>query len=535
MGSARVSLKRSKTGVWQGRKEIPEGIRAAYGKREEKASWPAHLTYEQALSEYLPWRATIEGDIDLHKKKAAGFGLVRLTRQQAKALAADWYRAVARGDDDSLALPGWHVDWQGTRDNLFGEQYDPETGDYRLVPGPILIDERDELLVGKGLSVTDDSAAMLLEELAELYLAYLDRLQRRDAGDRSIDPALASLPAPDASIPPSAPQAPKAAPSAAPSAAVSIKGLFERYAGSGAANPRTVSKWRPHVLSFVEHIGHDDVTRVKRSDLTGWTEALVARGLAVKTITDSYIPAVRVSLALAYEDELIPANPASGLKVRGPKTAETHDKDHSDEAAKAILKAAMKGQPNTLPERHRLARRWVPWICAYTGARVGEITQLRAMDIRQEEGVWVFRITPEAGSTKDSKARSVPIHSHLIEQGVIALARTNDATPLFYDVPKGGGSKVNPLPKQRASKLAAWVRSLGVTTPQPNHGWRHRFKTVARSVGIPAEERDAIQGHVPRTEGEKYGKQPLENLRAAIEKLPRYETGLSVPPPNHVG
>jgi len=361
MGSARVSLKRSKTGVWRGRKEIPEGIRAAYGKREEKASWPAHLTYEQALSEYLPWRAKIEGDIDLHKKKATGVGLVRLTRQQAKALAADWYRAAAREDDLSLALPGWDVDWQSTRDNLFGEQYDPKTGDYRLVPGPILIDERDELLVGKGLNVTDDSAAMLLEELVEIYLAYIDRLQRRDAGDRSIDLTLASLPAPDVSIPPSAPQAPKAA----PSAAVSIKGLFERYASSGAANERTVSKWRPQVSSFVDHIGHDDITHVKRSDVTGWTEALVARGLAVKTITDSYLPAVRVSFALAYDDELIPANPASGLKVRGPKSSDVHDKDHSDEAAKTILKAALEEQPRTLPERHRLARRWVPWICAY--------------------------------------------------------------------------------------------------------------------------------------------------------------------------
>ena len=105
MGSARVSLKRSKTGVWRGRKEIPEGIRAAYGKREEKASWPAHLTYEQALSEYLPWRAKIEADIDLHKKKAAGVGLLRLTRQQAKALAADWYRAAARDDDE---VDAWH-------------------------------------------------------------------------------------------------------------------------------------------------------------------------------------------------------------------------------------------------------------------------------------------------------------------------------------------------------------------------------------------------------------------------------------------
>lgn len=518
MGIARVGLKRSKTGLWQGRKEIPEGIRAAYGKREEKATWPAHLTHEQALAEYMPWRAKIESAIDLLKQQQVG--LVRLSRQQAKALAADWYRAAAAQEED--ALSAWHgheIDWEATRESLFDEEFDSNTGESRFVPGPTLLDERDQLLEERGLRLTEDSAATLLNELAELYVALLHRAERRARGDAAVDPVLISLPASDATIAP----VPLPRPKAAPSAAVSIKGLFERYAGSGTASPRTISKWRPQVFQFVNHIGHDDVTRVKRNDLTGWAEALVARGLAVKTVTDSYLPAVRVCFTLAYDDGLIPANPASALKVRGPKAAETRDKDHSDDTARLILKAATAEHPSSLPARHRLARRWVPWICAYTGARVGEITQLRAMDIRQEEGVWVFRITPEAGSTKDSKARSVPVHSHLIEQGVLGLAKADDPTPLFYDVPKSGGSNVNPLPKQRASKLASWVRSLGVTTPQPNHGWRHRFKTVARSVGIPAEERDAIQGHVPRTEGEKYGKQPLENLRAAVEKLPRYD------------
>lgn len=521
MGVARVSLKRSKTGLWKGRKEIPEAIRAAYGKREEKSTWPAHLTEAQALAEYMQWRSKIESDIDLHKQKLSGAGLVSLTRQQAKSLAGVWYRETvnAEGEIDLSAPDSSVVDWEATRSNLFDEVYDDETGDVRLVPGLPLIDERDDMLRSRDMKVTGESAAMLLEELGQLHLAYFDRLQRREAGDTSPDPVLVSLPPVDVTLPTAILQKPKPV----PKAAVSITDLFERYAQSGAASVRTCSKWRPQVRQFVDHLGHDDATKVTRGDLNRWIEALVAKPLAKKTITDSYIPAVRVALGIAYDDELIPANPASGLKVRAPKAVETQDKDHSDDAASMILKASLEPQPDALAGRHKLARRWVPWICAYTGARVGEVTQLRAMDIRQDAGIWVYHITPEAGSTKDSKARSVPIHSHLIEQGILKLANANDPTPLFYDIPKNGGSLVNPPPKQRASKLAAWVRSLGVTTPQPNHGWRHRFKTVSRSSGIDAEVRDAIQGHVPRTEGEKYGKQPLPVLQAAVEKLPRYE------------
>jgi len=527
MGVARLSLKRSTTGLWKARKEIPEAIRESYGKREEKTSWPAHLTQEQALAEYLAWRAKIEADIDLHKQRLAG--TVQLTRQQAKALAGEWYREMVSGDWEEALKPldGWgEPDWEATRENLFAEEYDTETGEIRYVAGPELVGALDDLLEARAMRVTADSAAMLLEELGEMYLAFFDRLQRRAAGDHGVDPALIALPAPDVTIPQPSQGAPRPTPKA-PKAAVSITDLFERYAKAGSANLRTVSKWRPQVRSFVDHLGHDDATRVTRGDLNRWVEALVARGLAKTTITDSYVPAVRVTLAVAFDDELIPANPASGLKVRAPKAVVTQDKDHSTEAAETILKATLEPSHGAVSERHRLARRWVPWICAYTGARVGEITQLRAMDIREEEGVWVFRITPEAGSTKDSKARSVPIHSHLIEQGVHKLAKADDPTPLFYDVPKDGGSKVNPLSKQRASKLAEWVRGLGVTTPQPNHGWRHRWKTLARRADIPAEVRDAIQGHVPRTEGENYGNQPLDVLQAAVEKMPRYNVGMT--------
>lgn len=66
---------------------------------------------------------------------------------------------------------------------------------------------------------------------------------------------------------------------------------------------------------------------------------------------------------------------------------------------------------------------------------------------------------------------------------------------------------------------------LKITDPTvaPNHGWRHRFKTVARKAGLDAEKRDAIQGHAPRTEGENYGEVPPDVMLPEILKLPRYE------------
>ena len=304
--------------------------------------------------------------------------------------------------------------------------------------------------------------------------------------------------------------------------ALSLSALFERYAATGAANPKTVNKWRTRVASLVNFLGHDDASRVTRADLNGWAASLVTKGLAKKTIVDGYLPAVRVALAIAHDDGAIAGNPASGLRVRAPKAVQLRERDLTDDEAAAILKAALGRHSDRLAPEHVLARRWVPWLCAYTGARVGEITQLRAMDIRQEGGVWVIHITPEAGSVKTGKARSVPIHSHLIEQGIQELAKQGDASPLFYR--EGAGNEVNPASKVRAADLAKWVRTLGVDDPevQPNHGWRHRFKTMSRAVGIPEYDADRIQGHTPRHEGGKYGSGSLAALRDAIERIPTY-------------
>jgi len=50
----------------------------------------------------------------------------------------------------------------------------------------------------------------------------------------------------------------------------------------------------------------------------------------------------------------------------------------------------------TKGEQWAACRRWVPWLRAYTGARVGELTQLRAGDVQARQGpagsIWVLRL-----------------------------------------------------------------------------------------------------------------------------------------------
>jgi integrase len=502
-----VALKRTGTGLWTARKAIPADVRDAYGKREEKKTWPAELSQGQAKAEYSAWLTTVEDRIALLRAGAAA-APAHFTKRQCRALAGEWYKAqVARHEED----PGRAVDWWFSREEL--EPSDPEErGAGRVKPTDWLIAERDQLLRERGLRLQDSSAEALLQEMGDLWVSLCDLMQLRAEGYYGADPLEGTLPALETASP-------------NPKAVVSITDLFEGYAKTGTATAHTVRKWRSAVESFVQHLGHDDAARVTRADAHAWFDALIQRGLSVRTVRVTYRAAIARVFKVAHDRGRLASNPLERLEVIGPKETQTRRKDLSDSEAQTILRAALGPQPKGLSAAHARARRWVPWICAYSGARVNEITQLRAMDIRQIDGVWVFHITPKAGSVKTGKARSVPIHSHLIEQGITDLAKAGDETPLFYQpAAVRVGSKSHPLHTQMGSKLAEWVRGLGVTEVQsPNHGWRHRFKTMARRVGMDPEARDAIQGHATRTEGQAYGHWPVDALRAEVEKLGRYE------------
>jgi integrase len=61
---------------------------------------------------------------------------------------------------------------------------------------------------------------------------------------------------------------------------------------------------------------------------------------------------------------------------------------------------------------NRAAQRWVPWLAAYTGARPGELCQLRGEDFKEVDGIKCVALLPDAGTIKTRKYRYVPLHPH---------------------------------------------------------------------------------------------------------------------------
>lgn len=309
----------------------------------------------------------------------------------------------------------------------------------------------------------------------------------------------------------------------------SIFEMFDGYVAERKPAPRTVRAWRRQLRHFVTFVGHENAAQITSQDVQAWKESLLSAVLPngrkrhPRTVKDTYLSALRTVLRWAKENQHISSNPAAEVRVRPPKRVRVRDAGFSDEEAATILAATDLPLPPQVSKERAFAVRWVPWLCAYSGARVNEITQMRRQDVFQVDGIWVMLITPEAGGVKDSRHRNVPIHPAILKRGFVSELEERNG-PLFYD-PSRRLKPSNEItqPRKVGEYLAAWVRKIGVDDPrvQPNHGWRHRFKSLARKYEMDSETREVIQGHAPRTEGEGYGtREHMAPMLKAILLLP---------------
>ena len=308
---------------------------------------------------------------------------------------------------------------------------------------------------------------------------------------------------------------------ATPKTPVPLLPLFKSYAKEAQLSPATVKRWTPVFRRLIGHLGHDDAAAVARADIVAWKDALLAGGMKNVTVRDVYLAATKALLQFAVDQGQLPENPAKDVKVRVKKNVKEREKGFDGEEARTILAATLKPFSELISEEMAAARRWLPWIGAYTGARINELTPLTAADFVKRDGIWMIRI--RGANNKTRTYREVPLHSHLIEQGLLIYAKSRGRRPLFYDPTRSrGGKDSNPHHKKVAERLAEWVRALGIEGVAPNHGWRHRFSTVSRFVGMPEDVRNIVQGHAGGKVADDYGETwPLVALRE-IEKLPRY-------------
>jgi len=527
-----------KSGSWRARKAIPVDIREAYAatygpKHEAKFSAGAVLAAAEAKAKFNEWHSAIEAQFRALRDKAAGKG-ESLSHRQLLALVGDWHKwfeaqASALGaTEDWAALAAWHaeaIEEVCKRFVASGDAADLEQFEWIEHPQakPLVLaqvastaradgflSERFELLCA------DTREAFLLELFKELPVA-LETLARRAGGDYSANVR------------------PERFPVRQKTAGKKPSEVFNEYVLSKKPARNTVIRWRSVFTQLDRFFENRDAGSLTDDDAFAWREDLRTR-LSDKSVNEQYVAAAKVVWNWAVGERKLSSNPFAALKAtqttRAPKTRE---RNFRDAELQTILKATLDAPPPRTQAHTRAARRWVPWLCLYSGARPGEICQLRKEDLIQVAGKWALRLTPEAGTIKGKEARTVPLHEHLVEQGFVGFVQSHKAGPLFYNpelLRRKDDDPTNPRrhPAEKVRMvLAAWIRDIGVSDPaiSPMHAFRNTWKNNALHAGIDKVVRDFIQGHAPETVGDAYtqleGEKGFAILLREMAKYPRIE------------
>lgn len=479
-------------------------------------------------------------------------GPQRLTNKQRSALAGILYQDLARGFEDEPVDANW---WRIVAEvaervltpppgpSLMIETYAGEAQVVELERyiGPFL----NPILSREGVIPATEERRDLLRAFAKALIDAAKKLNRNAEGDYTPDDAAAAkypqwkgrgsksqLPSSAGGITPTKlfarwmhhPDQRPVAPSTIASYSAVFDGLRDFLLKRHGVERSVVSLGRDDFRAFIDMRSNED-------------------GVSAKTINDVDLAAINSVFNWAVDQDILTVNPAHRVKRKVRKGAESgtrRRKTLNDAEARAILEHALN-YPMRASRREDpklvAAKRWVPWLMAYTGTRVGEMAQLRRSDVAEYDGYPAINISTDAGTVKTKGAWHVPLHPHLIEQGFLTFVEQAKDGHLFL-TPRPDLYRADAKPSRTKdergilgplqsvkNKLAAFVREVmpDINGPAPNHGWRHYFKARGRGL-IDGAVLNAFGDHAPQSVAERYGRDELfKAMVVALDKISRYD------------
>jgi integrase len=308
--------------------------------------------------------------------------------------------------------------------------------------------------------------------------------------------------------------------------------VFDKWAkpGFAAQTERTQKDYRRVWNAFAEHLNYKDILTVTQADVREYRDALMRQGDEFRTVRKK-VGQIKSLFAVAAEYNLVPSNPAAGVKVAAPKVGKPRRQGYEIVDLNKIFRSPIYKNNDRPKAGAGEAAYWLPLLALFHGARLEELGQLRTTDIQQIERIWVMDITDEpdhgTGAVKrrrvktDESRRTIPLHPAVIKLGFLEFVRKQkkDGHDLLFHhlTPDNNGS----LTGNWSKWWGRYARStIGIKDKtKVFHSFRHAFKTECRRVGIEEQVHDYITGHSQKSVGRAYGKEPLTRLVSDIRRI----------------
>lgn len=304
-----------------------------------------------------------------------------------------------------------------------------------------------------------------------------------------------------------------------------LRNVYNRWKESKPRSSDSVTACLRAVALFEEFTGNCPITLLTRDQGDGFRAWLQHqdRETSSKTARDRLTWIKSVLKYAARDLGLLPRNPWEGIDIAFRTTNKRRPWTESE-------LTTLFNQPlhstYSLPKDPKAgadAAYWIPLLGLFTGARVGELAQLRLDDVQTAGEFPALSITDEGEGQSvksDAGIRKVPIHSELIRLG-------------FLDYVAGMKERNEPLLWPRlvtregkpGGYFSQWFgiyrRSLGFGQYPDFHCLRHTVRSQMAEAGVSEQLMDALVGHeIKGSTGAKvYTHRSLMALKKAIEVL----------------
>lgn len=351
--------------------------------------------------------------------------------------------------------------------------------------------------------------------------------------------------------------------------------LFERYAAQRLAESRkrtdTVNQDRKVVELFVSFVGADrSLASIKPAEVREWRNAMAAippgyrrrkenlgltineaaakataaglKGLNAKTI-NKYLSTISPLYDWAKKEGYCLSNPCDDLFFDVQKLKRNgagRRPPFSDEQLRIIFDSPLfrgferdgrEWQPGSCTANDW--RYWIPLVCLFTGARIGEIAQLFTDDVRKTESgidyISISHSTDRDQMTKSGHSRAMPIHPQLKRLGFLEYVNSrlqslngNGDARLFPGFEASSRGQIGGKPSRFWRNYLERIGVKDGADGLGSHSFRHGLADRLRLAGYLDDEIEVALGHNQISVTAGYGtvrQGTVERIAGMLEKV----------------
>jgi len=356
--------------------------------------------------------------------------------------------------------------------------------------------------------------AKLMEDLSHEQV--MEILEGERESLRALEERLGMAPAPV--IVPAVPVEPSTSETVS-QAAAALYGALER----DGRRQTTVDGHRLRVRAFIEACGDIPLSTITRRIASDFLDK-IGENLSNRT-RNAYAMTMALVIETARKRGRFQGeNPFDGMKAR----AEGNSYVPFEPAELATLFAALPREIRPAKHSPESAIPWVALIAAYSGARLEEIAQLAAADVREVQAngatVWCLDIHNGGNNALKNKAsaRLVPVHSELVRAGLLDYVRALPKDGLLFPglirrASKGGkiGARLGELFRKKLEALG--IKRDGICF----HSFRHTVAGKLEQASVSQTDAARVLGHA--IAGMSYGVYSsgpgLKRLAGIVEEI----------------